>query len=51
MKNINKVVVLGGGGRTRKFLVDQLLKQKFSTKLLLRNPESFTIQSSQIEII
>ena len=51
MKNINKVAVLGGGGRTGKFLVDQLLKQKFSIKLLLRNPESFTIQSSQIEII
>lgn len=51
MKNINKVAVLGGGGRTGKFLVDQLLKQEFSIKLLLRNPESFTIQSSQIEII
>ena len=51
MKNINKVAVLGGGGRTGKFLVNQLLKQEFSIKLLLRNPESFTIQSSQIEII
>ena len=51
MKNINKVAVLGGGGRTGKFLVNQLLKQGFSIKLLLRNPESFTIQSSQIEII
>lgn len=51
MKNINKVAVLGGGGRIGKFLVNQLLKQEFSIKLLLRNPESFTIQSSQIEII
>lgn len=51
MKNINKVAVLGGGGRTGKFLVNQLLKQEFNIKLLLRNPESFTIQSSQIEII
>lgn len=51
MKNIKKVAVLGGGGRTGNYLVSQLLKEGFSMKLLLRNPESFSIQSSQIEII
>ncbi|MBS7256154.1 NAD(P)-dependent oxidoreductase [Flavobacterium branchiicola] len=51
MKNIYKVAVLGGGGRTGNFLVNQLLKKGFSIKLLLRNPENFTIQSSKIEII
>lgn len=51
MKNIYKVAVLGGGGRTGNYLVNQLLKKGFSIKLLLRNPESFTIQSPQIEII
>lgn len=51
MKNIYKVAVLGGGGRTGNYLVNQLLKKGFSVKLLLRNPENFTIQSSQIEII
>jgi putative NADH-flavin reductase len=51
MKNINKVAVLGGSGRTGKYLVNQLLKKGFSIKLLLRDPESFTIKSSQIEII
>ncbi|CAA9195386.1 hypothetical protein FLA105534_00616 [Flavobacterium bizetiae] len=51
MKNIKKVAVLGGGGRTGNYLVNQLLKEGFSIKLLLRNPESFSIQSSQIEII
>ena len=51
MKNLNKVAVLGGGGRTGKFLVNQLLKQGFSIKLLLRNPENFQIQNPQIEII
>jgi putative NADH-flavin reductase len=51
MKNINKVAVLGGGGRTGNYLVNQLLKKGFSVKLLLRNPEKFTIESSQIEII
>lgn len=51
MKNIKKVAVLGGGGRTGNYLVNQLLKQGFSVKLLLRNPESFSIQNNQIEII
>ncbi|KQB41111.1 NAD(P)-dependent oxidoreductase [Flavobacterium aquidurense] len=51
MKNIKKVAVLGGGGRTGNYLVNQLLKEGFSIKLLLRNPENFTIKSSQIEII
>ncbi|WP_240345218.1 NAD(P)-dependent oxidoreductase [Flavobacterium sp. CLA17] len=50
MKNI-KIAVLGGGGRTGKYLVNQLLKQGFSVKILLRTPEDFTIQNSQIEII
>ena len=51
MKNIKKVAVLGGGGRTGNYVVNQLLKQGFSIKLLLRNPENFPIQSSQIKII
>lgn len=51
MKNISKVAVLGGGGRTGKYLVNQLLENGFSVKLLLRNPDDFTIQNSKIEII
>lgn len=51
MKNIQKVAVLGGGGRTGNYLVKQLLKEGFSLKLLLRNPDNFPIQNSQIEII
>lgn len=51
MKNILKVAVLGGGGRTGKYLVNQLLENGFSVKLLLRNPDEFTIQNSKIEII
>ncbi|RZJ49200.1 MAG: NADH-flavin reductase [Flavobacterium sp.] len=50
MKNI-KVAVLGGGGRTGKYLVNQLLVQGFSIRLLLRKPENFKIQNPQIEII
>ena len=51
MKNINKVAVLGGGGRTGIYLVNQLLNEGFSIKLLLRNPQIFTIENPQIEII
>ncbi|MFC4478131.1 NAD(P)-dependent oxidoreductase [Flavobacterium chungangensis] len=51
MKNISRVAVLGGGGRTGKYLVNQLLENGFSVKLLLRNPDDFTIQNSNIEII
>jgi putative NADH-flavin reductase len=51
MKNISKVAVLGGGGRTGNYLVNQLLKEGFSIKLLLRNPENFSLKNDQIEII
>jgi putative NADH-flavin reductase len=50
-----KIAVIGGGGRTGRFLVDQLLNQGFSIKLLLRNPENqlhtFAEKSAQIEIV
>jgi putative NADH-flavin reductase len=39
MKTNNKIAVIGGGGRTGKYLVDQLLGRGFQIKLLLRNPE------------
>ncbi|MET3028398.1 NAD(P)H-binding protein [Flavobacterium sp. UW10123] len=51
MKNISKVAVLGGNGRTGRYLVNQLLENGFNVKLLLRNPNNFTIQNSKIEII
>ena len=38
-KNI-KIAVIGGGGRTGKFLVDRLLAEGYQVKLLLRNPET-----------
>ena len=46
-----KVAVLGGGGRTGKYLVTQLLSQGYNLKLLLRNPENFQINSPSIEIV
>jgi putative NADH-flavin reductase len=46
-----KIAVLGGGGRTGKYLVTQLLSQGYNLKLLLRNPANFQIESPSIEII
>lgn len=51
MKNRSKIAVLGGGGRTGNYLVNQLLKEGFNLKLLLRNPEKFNISNPAIEII
>ena len=46
-----KIAVLGGGGRTGKYLVTQLLSQGYYVKLLLRSPENFQLESPFIEII
>ena len=47
----SKIAILGGGGRTGKFLVTELLQQGYALKLLLRAPENFPIQHHLIEII
>jgi putative NADH-flavin reductase len=55
MKNIAKIAVIGGGGRTGKYLVNQLLHQGFAVRLLLRNPENFAHnfpeENSPVEIV
>ncbi|TLU98869.1 NAD(P)-dependent oxidoreductase [Dyadobacter luticola] len=51
MKENRKIAVLGGGGRTGQYVVKQLVEKGFQIKLLLRNPESFTISSPLIEMI
>ena len=48
---LQKIAVLGGGGRTGKYLVNQLINSGFQLKVLLRHPEQFLIQSQQIEIV
>lgn len=46
-----KIAVLGGAGRTGKYLVNQLISKGFQLKVLLRHPENFLIQSPMIEIV
>ncbi|HEX6224172.1 MAG TPA: NAD(P)H-binding protein [Chryseolinea sp.] len=47
----NKLAVIGGTGKSGKYLVSQLLIHGFSLKLLLRNPETFERKNPFIEIV
>jgi putative NADH-flavin reductase len=47
----NKIAVLGGGGRTGGYIVNQLLNLGYHLKLLIRNPESLQLKNSSIDII
>lgn len=51
MKSNIKVAVIGGTGKAGKYLIAQLIKQGYSCKLLLRNPETFSIQNPLLEIM
>src|SRR5437870_1352239 len=51
MKTMQKIAVIGGGGRTGQYLVNQLIEKGYSLKLLLRHPEDFTIGNPLIEIV
>lgn len=51
MNQHTKIAILGGGGRTGIFLVNQLIAKGYSLKLLLRSPENFQISDPLIEII
>ena len=50
MKQI-KLAILGGTGKSGKYLVNELLGKGFHFKLLLRSPESFQLKSSFIEVV
>ncbi|MFC3157528.1 Putative NADH-flavin reductase [Chryseobacterium arachidis] len=47
----NTIAVIGGTGKSGKYLVQQLLNQNYLIKLLLRNPENFTLGNPLIEIV
>ncbi|MFD0765361.1 NAD(P)-dependent oxidoreductase [Mucilaginibacter lutimaris] len=51
MKTIHTVALIGGTGKAGKFLLKQLLKQKFRIKLLHRKPETLELSDPLIEII
>ncbi|UGU16012.1 NAD(P)H-binding protein [Sinomicrobium kalidii] len=50
MKNI-KIAVIGGTGKSGKYLTEQLIDRGFQLKLLLRNPQNLKIRHPNIEIV
>jgi putative NADH-flavin reductase len=50
MTKNNTIALLGGGGRTGKYIVEELLRKGYQIKLLLRGPEKFQIESPLIKI-
>jgi putative NADH-flavin reductase len=51
MQNNIKIAVIGGTGKSGRYLVQRLLSQAFPLKILVRNPETLQIKSPLIEII
>lgn len=51
MKIFHKIAIIGGTGKSGKYLVQELLKQGFYFKILVRNPDNFKIQSPFMEVI
>ena len=51
MKHNFKIAILGGTGKSGRYLVKQLLNQRFHLKLLLRNPENLQVKSPLIEVV
>ncbi len=51
MEHIAKIAVIGGTGKSGKYLVKQLLSQGFYFKMLVRDSNNFQINSSLVEIV
>ena len=51
MEQITTIAVIGGTGKSGKYLVNELLRQGYNIKLLLRNPENFQIKNPLIETV
>ncbi|MFT3822951.1 MAG: NAD(P)H-binding protein [Chitinophagaceae bacterium] len=45
------IAVIGGTGKAGKYVVEQLVQQQLSFKLLLRNPAAFSLQYPLMEIV
>lgn len=51
MQTKTKIAVIGGTGKSGKYLVKELLNQGFALKLLVRNPENFLLKNLDVEIV
>lgn len=51
MKKEIKIAVIGGTGKSGKYLVKQLINRSFQIKILLRNSDNFQINSPLVEVV
>ena len=51
MEKNQKIAVIGGTGKSGKYLVQELQQRGFNLKILHRNPENLEIESSLIEVV
>jgi len=51
MNQNTTIAILGGGGRTGKFLVAKLIDKGHRLKVLLRSPENFKLHHPSVEIV
>lgn len=51
MSQKTKLAIIGGTGKSGKYLVRELLRQGFRLRLLIRNPKNFQLKNNLIEII
>jgi len=51
MNTIIKIAVIGGTGKSGKYVVKQLIEKGFQTKMLVRNPENFQVNNSFVEVV
>jgi putative NADH-flavin reductase len=51
MRKETTIAVLGGGGRTGKFLISKLMEQGYRPKVLIRNSKNFEFNNPQVEIV
>lgn len=49
--NNHKIAVIGGTGKSGKYLVNELLRQGYNIKLLSRNPEKTIINHPNVEVV
>jgi len=51
MKNNLNIVVIGGTGKSGRYLVQQLIRQGYRFRILVRNPENFKVKSDLVEVV
>jgi len=51
MKNKLKIAVIGGTGKSGRYLVQELIRKGYHLKALVRNPENFKVENELVEVV